>query len=707
MERDPRPTDTPPAASGTGPEAASPWPSRREWLILALLMAFYLATRLWRIEHFPPEFLCDEAIQPVLGRDLVANHFRDAEGTLLPGVFRNYYKWSLGLSVYIHALTASLFGTSVLVTRATSVAVGALAPLAAALSLRTVFRTGLWWTAPLVMGLLPAWFLHSRTALEPAMCTGFWAVLVLAYLLYRTRSPRWLPLVVLAGAATFATYTNGRGLVAFFGGALLLVDWRYHLRAVREHRRTVVVAVVLALLLAVPWVRFRLRHPEAFEGILRDVQSYWIEDIPVGSKLLRYGRLYLEGLDPRYWFLDDPDRIPRHRIPGSGHLPLAVAPFLAAGVVLCLRRPGSPPHRTVLVAALAVPFAPAVAGIMVTRVLGMVVPATLFTVLGADLAWRWVRPRLPGRLPRRALAAATAALLVGANLVLARTCVEEGPRWYDDYGLYGLQWGAPEVFGAIREELRARPGDRILLSHGWTNNPDAFLRFFLTPGERRRVGLFGPGDHQRRFVPFATHTVFVITREELDALRKDPKIFCGAPLRLVPRPDGTPGFVFLRLDYTPEAPGLFAAEEADRQRPRRSTIRVDGERWVVIHPKLDMGNVMDPFDGNPGTVARSDRVDPAVWTVELPRPRPVAGVRLGLFARDYRITLEVVGKGGARAETVATFHDLPETPEVTVRLPDPVPDAVRVRLSLDRLDWDHHVHLRELRLLGGGAGADP
>ena len=47
------------------------------------------------------------------------------------------------------------------------------------------------------MAALPAWFLHSRTAFETVMMVGFYAVFVLAYLLYRevsaavARRPLW------------------------------------------------------------------------------------------------------------------------------------------------------------------------------------------------------------------------------------------------------------------------------------------------------------------------------------------------------------------------------------------------------------------------------------------------------------------------------------------------------------------------------------
>jgi len=380
---------------------------RREWLLLAALVAVYLGTRFWKIEHFPIYFFCDEAIQSVLGRDLVVRHFHDAYGTFLPGYFLNVRNWNLSLSVYLHALSASLLGFSIPVNRGTSILVGALAPLAAALTLRRVFAARLWWTAPLVMAALPAWFLHSRTAFETAMATAFFACFLLSYLLYRMDSPRWLPLVLLAGAATFYAYTNGQGLIVFTGAGLLLTDWKYHLKVLRENRRLVAGVSILALLLATPYLRFRfVDHPGAVRQQIRDLGSYWMEEIPLGDKLKAYGQRYFRGLDPRYWFLDDAERPMRHRIPGRGHLPLYLAPLMALGLGICLWRWRSPPHRTVLIAVLAVPFSPAIVDILITRVLAMVVPATLLAVLGAEAVWHWTSRFVPARPARAALALA-------------------------------------------------------------------------------------------------------------------------------------------------------------------------------------------------------------------------------------------------------------------------------------------------------------
>jgi len=192
----------------------------------------------------------------------------------------------------------------------------------------------------------------------------------------------------------------------------------------------------------------------------------------------------------------------------------------------------------------------------------------------------------------------------------------------------------------------------------------------------------------------------VITGEEHARLEGDPKIVCSEPVRTIPYPDGRPGFLFLHLAYSQRAPEIFAAEEAERLRPRSDTVTVGGERWVVRHPKLDIGTVVDAFDGDPKTVARSARVNPAVWEIELPSVRPVSGVELELWTSAYDIELTVTGENGEAVKAEQSFRNLPPEPVVRVVLPRGVPGAVKLRISIRKVDIDSYVHLRELKLLG-------
>ena len=206
-------------------EAVAPGLSLRRWLwatyvlIRALLgslsfetylfiagVGVYAITRFYLLESFPIYFFGDEAVQTLFAEDLIRNGFQSPDGTPLPiYVEAAGLRWTPLLSMYIHALTLSLFGKSIFVTRATSAAVSILAAASVSLTLKEIFKSRFWWVGLFLVGLMPAWLLHSRTAFETVMTTAFYGCFLLFYLLYRVKSPRFLYAAIVFAAMTFYT----------------------------------------------------------------------------------------------------------------------------------------------------------------------------------------------------------------------------------------------------------------------------------------------------------------------------------------------------------------------------------------------------------------------------------------------------------------------------------------------------------------------
>jgi hypothetical protein len=75
--------------------------------------------------------------------------------------------------------------------------------------------------------------------------------------------------------------------------------------------------------------------------------------------------------------------------------------------------------------------------------------------------------------------------LAAAALLLLRTALVQGPLWFRDYSLYGMQYGARQVFEmAIPELLRGDPAALVLVTSTWANGTDNFLYFFLDDEQR-------------------------------------------------------------------------------------------------------------------------------------------------------------------------------------------------------------------------------
>ncbi|NTU81600.1 MAG: DUF104 domain-containing protein [Chloroflexales bacterium] len=669
--------------------------TRAELALLAAGLAFYALTRLVGLAAFPIYFFCDEAIQTTLARELLDSGLRDVNGVLLPPYFRNAEKWNLSLSVYIHALSVALFGQSVALTRGTSVAVSILGVAAVALTLRLVFRSGSWWVAPFALAAMPAWFLHSRTAFETTMMVSFYACFLCCYLLYRTRGPRWLLPALVFGAMTFYSYANGQGVMLVSGVLLLLCDLPYHLR--QGWRVWALGAGALALL-AVPLLRFRLLQPDAYAEQLRLLGSSWVSPLPLAAKLGTFGANYLQGLSPTYWFLYNTVDLERHRMRGMGHLGLWLAPFVLLGLVVCLRRLASPAHRAVLVAVLAAPFSAALVAIAITRTLAMVVPAAILAVLGLDQVAAWAGPRLR----QRWVAAAAAAALAVICLTVTRAALVEGPTWFSDYGMGGMQYGARQLFAeSIPEELARSPGTTLLVSPTWANNPNVFLPFFLTPAQSERVQLINIDAFTTSKLELdPARQLFVMPQDEYARANESGKFVLQPPERIISYPDGRPGFYFVRMAYVPNIDELFAADRAARARLVEDEATIGGQAARVAHSLLDMGQVANLFDGDPKTLARGAEANPFVLQLSFAEPRALSGVTLTTASMNFELTMRATPVDGEDAVAGATFVDLPPDPTVRLDLPGGPRQVRELRLEIHQLNVPEvaHVHVRELEL---------
>ena len=668
--------------------------TRLDLLLLAFGLLIYGLTRFIGLTLFPIYFFCDEAIQANLAAELVQRGFRDHTGTFLPPFFLNDKNWNLSFSVYVHLLPVVLFGKSIFVTRATSVVVSMLAAAAIMLTLKLIFDIRLWWAGALVLAVIPGWFLHSRTAFETVMMASFYACFLCAYLLYRYRDPRYLYLALLFGGATFYSYTNGQGVMLVSGILLLLSDLRFHLR---QSRRLIVGAVIILALLLVPLLRFRYLNPGATESQLRSLYSYWFEQITLGQKLLIFGRNYLYGLSPGYWFFANQVDLARHRMKDMGQLPLASLPFVLLGLGLCLRQWRSPAHRAILIALLAAPFSAALVSIGITRALAMIVPATLLACLGLDQLRAWLQRRV-AYMP---LAVTSGALLSVLSFGMLRTALVDGPTWYDDYGMGGMQYGAGQLFSALPAELEKSPNTRLLVSPNWSNNTNVFPVFFLDEEQQRRVELINVDAFLVQKGDLGFDQLFVMIPDEYQRAAASQKFAMQPPERIIPAPNGQPGFYFVRMRYVDNVDAIFLAEREARRRLQEERATVDGQAVVVRHSQLDMGQVNNVFDGDESTLMRGLEANPLVLEIIFPEPRSVSSLGVTVASMEFTLKVEATpAGGGAPSSSEMTYRGLPPDPHVDFALPGGAQTISKLRIEITNIHEGEvaHIHVREISL---------
>ena len=574
----------PPASRETNPAGAR-GRDRAAWALAAGSAAVYLASRLFRIEDFPIYFFCDEAVHWVRFKAMMENgwHAVDAPGELLPAFFKNGGMLNLSLSVYVQGFVNLLTSPSVTAVRATSAIASLTAGFALALTLRRAFALREWWSAMLFSAVLPCWFLHSRTGFETVLMVTGYCWFVYFYLRYRGDGPRWIFPAAAAGAVTFYAYAPGQGVIAVTALLLFICDFRYHW----QNRRIVAGSLGFAVLLLVPYLRFRWQHPEMLSGHLKTLGSYLVQDLPLSEKTRLFAQNYLAGLSPRFWFEPGYDGAVRHAVPFQAHLPLLLLPFALTGFVLCILKWKSAPHRLVVIAAVAAPFSSAFVAPMVTRMLACVVPFVLATALGFDTLLSRVRAETV-----RSVARVTSfGLLCLATLGLTRVALSEGRAFPDDYGLYGVQWGAQKLFReVIPPYVKTNPGANVFISHASFNSPDVFPDFFGWKNERR-VSFAILEDYLAGVVLPEAKDLVLLTAPEYRALRLRPEIDRFEVLERVDLPNQAPGFYLGHLQLNADFVARMSGGGGRKGLPAWERILVGREGASVSTGGVEQGRV--------------------------------------------------------------------------------------------------------------------
>ncbi len=657
--------------------------------LLALLV--YAFSRFIGIDRYPIYFFTDEAIQANLAADLIRDHLHGGDGIFLPTYFKNVYEYNLSLSVYLQLLPTYFLGKSVIVTRMASavVTVFGAAAVGQCFSLLTGKRWG--WLGVMLFGLTPAWFLHSRTAFETSLMVSMYAGFLYAYLLYTTRSPRFLFLAVVFAALTFYSYAPGQIIILITSSFLLIVDRRVHW----ENRRMLLTAIPLLLLLAVPYFRFQALLPDEHTNALRMLESHWVKEGSLLSKLSTSLGYYLRGLNPAYWFTPNARDLVRHQMDAFGHLLLPTAPLLALGLIIALKRHREPAVRAVLASLLAIPMAGVLVGVGITRVLSLVIPFALLS----GLALVWLLERVRERTSLILLALAAFVLLAGIQIGMLADALIRGPGYTDEYGMIGLQWGASEVFEEIKQLQKTDPDLRIFLSPTWANGTDVLARFFIP--DASTLSIANAEGYLENMLDLHEGMLFVLTQPEVDQLRSDPKIGSVQVLDQLRYPDGSPGFSFVSFSYSDEAEHIFTEEQAERQRPRVERMTIQGQPVTLEHPYLDMGEIANLFDGDTYTLARVYDANPAVLKLTFGEPRTIQGITLSTGSMDFELALRALNENGTElANASGSYLGYPDDPTVELDFPTRVSDVSSLVLEITSLTPGDpfKIHLRELEV---------
>lgn len=672
--------------------------------LFIIAIGLYLSTRLIGLANFPIYFFTDEAVQTVMAEDFVQDGLRNYDGELLPTYFTRDATYNLSsVSVYLQVIPYLVFGKSVFVTRAVSVLITTLGAFAVGLILRDIFKLRYWWCGVLLLSIAPAWFLHSRTAFETVEMTAFYAGFLYFYLRYRYISARALYPALVMGAFVFYTYSPGQLIIVVTGVFLFFSDLRYHW----QNRKTALGGLVFLAVLVVPYLRYSIAHPDTLMQHLSTRAPYWSQNISLFDKLRHYFSDYAYGLNPNYWFIPNQHDLNRHLMKGYGHLLLATLPFFALGLVIVLSKLRSSAHRAILLAMLASPSGSALVGIGITRILVFVIPAVIMMALGLDLVLQWLERGMRWISMRRGsddygrqifvgISMLLGVLLGIANIAMLRDALVNGPTWYQDYTLAGMQYGATQLFTAVNAYVSQHPDAKLMVSPSWTNGADAVAEFFLPPNSTVRLGSIQ--GHIYRHLSLDEQTAFVMIPDEMDKVLSSGKFKDIQVDEVLNYPNGEPGFYFVRLKYVDNIDEILSAEQSARSILQEATLSIDGKPVRIRYSMLDMGAIELIFDGDPQTVARTLEANPFIIELTFPDAIQLNGYKIIIGSADVQVKVILSPDSGEQLlESIANFDGSVSNPMLEVNFGQTVSaQVVRFEIFQPYSGVPTNVHVWEL-----------
>jgi hypothetical protein len=539
----------------------------------------------------------------------------------------------------------------------------------------------------------------------------------------------------------------------------------------------VLIGLVLAAVLALPYLRFSFNNPNAAAEHLHQLWSYWFEKIPLSAKIGRYISEFGVGLSPWYWYIPNDRDLPRHLMKNYGHIMLATLPLALLGLAHTLRNLRFPACRAVLIALLISPAASALVQTSITRTLVFVVPVAILTAIGLEKVLGWIEdpkkrlfelaedarpnprrmiaaliilvtgillaatvkesinglalwalaillalqvsgvlqrlarsltradsPQGPKlwRLPSTFLALSAFLVLAGANIRMLNDALRNGPLWFRDYGLGGMQYGDFQIFDIVDQYVKEHPGTRVIFSPDWTNGADVLTRFFLGDSPSVKVG--SVQGHITQKLPLDDSTLFVMTPQEYNLLMGSGKFSDVDVETIFPYPDGNPGFYFVRLRYVANIDEIFAAERAARQALQEATLRIDGQnvklRFSYLDAEFQDKWIALAFDNDPFTVVKTFDTNPFIIEMTFPGPRTLTGFSIIIGSTNVKIMLKCYSRPDAQP-AVYTFEGqgTKDQPELSFELSKPTQAQVlRVEVLDVHASDQSKVHIWELKL---------
>ncbi len=379
--------------------------------------------------------------------------------------------------------------------------------------------------------------------------------------------------------------------------------------------------------------------------------------------------------------------------------------LMLVGLFLAFTKIRNPAHKLALIALLACPIPASVVAIGMPRTLWVSVPLAILAAIGLSAVVEWVGKHR--QLKPAYSAVGLFAALVLLSVFVLRTALVEGPLWFQDYGLYGMQFGAKQVFqDTVAPALKNNPNVNFVVSPSWANGTEQFTEFFIPEEFLPRVRMGQPENFIYEPDVF-TNTQFVVTSAEFTALLQDPKFNRDINMiNTINYPNGSPGFYIVSLKPADNIAEIMANQQAQNRNPIEDTMIFNNETIRVVHSPIGSGSMELIFDEDPESVTRVAEANPFFIALYPLAPIDTHSVFIKTGSlHNYTVTFRLYPPGGGEpTEYTQTYQDepgkdLPPDPEQTIifdRGPDKA-EWVEIEVKDNTSGETSSIHIRTIQ----------
>lgn len=539
----------------------------------------------------------------------------------MPIFFQGVGDYALSLTVYAQVPFNLLFGADEWSIRFRSAVFSLIGVSAIYLILKHVVGSRFAWIAFLLCAISPVWIVHSRTGFEYITAGSLFLAAIYFYLrgLQKEDSLKPWSLSAICAALTFYSYTPARGWVPAMFAVFFFANPRIHLKKFRAS----LTALTIFGLLLVPYIYLHINYPEVVYKRLRAIGAGTVDNLFLNINLERLTGNWLHILNPKFWFFWTPEMesgsYSRHIIPGLTHLPIFILPLFLIGGAVLLYSWRKPFARTILLLVLFSPFPAALLEVNNARSFNVACLYLLITACGANAVLEFISGRISaaGWSSARSgeIVSNATVLLFGIYTAWLGSYLHySAARKFADYGFYGIQYGAPQVYNWIAENADKYQEFKVS-SHLF--NAGSVFRYFYLSGKvqgKTEVVDFEALCETPRFERHAG--LFLIARSSMEEVEEK-----GCPLKFKTvhtfyNPAGLPQIeaAYIEADSS-FAEWVRSKDEARRKTYTSRSVLPSGSKITLSHPLFDMGEAASLFDGKIETIIRTKQVNPARFEI--------------------------------------------------------------------------------------------